>query len=264
MDTIFLVQLIISFFAAGIWITCTTLLAERLGSKLGGLIGNLPSTLLIGLLFVGIVKGTSFVSEAVPGVSVGMTLDTIFMFLFIVALNRFGLGISAGLSLIIWFGLAVFADYFNYSNLWINSAIYFIVTISAFYILERVIKIPSEKKSRKKYSIIQLSLRGVFAGSVVASVLVLSKFSGPFLVGIFTTFPAVLMSTMLILALSQSNKFAQATGKILLLSSSNIVVYGIAVHYFYPSFGLFWGTIISYLIAFLWIWIFRPLLHKLK
>jgi len=37
-DLVFLVKVIISFFVAGIWISAATLLAERMGSKIGGLI----------------------------------------------------------------------------------------------------------------------------------------------------------------------------------------------------------------------------------
>ena len=49
-DHFFVIKVLISFVVAGIWIAGATLLAERFGSKIGGLITNLPSNILISLI----------------------------------------------------------------------------------------------------------------------------------------------------------------------------------------------------------------------
>jgi hypothetical protein len=56
MDHAFLLKTVTSFLAGGIWIGASTLLAERLGSKKGGLVTNLPSTILVALVFVALAK----------------------------------------------------------------------------------------------------------------------------------------------------------------------------------------------------------------
>jgi hypothetical protein len=68
---------------------------------------------------------------------------------------------------------------------------------------------------------------------------------------------------MIILARNQNNEFARATGKILILSSSNIVIYGLAVFVTYPYIGIIPGTVISFLMAFIWIWIFLPVVQRI-
>jgi len=263
MDSLFISRVLLSFFIAGGWIALATLLAERLGSKLGGLITNLPSNILISLIFIALTQGTPFVKEAVPGIPIGMLIDTLFLLTFIILL-KYSLWISIVGSLFSWFIMAVIAVKVNYHQLYPNIAIYLIVTILSFMFLEKVIKISSLPQSAKKYSGVQILMRAFFAGGVVATVVLISKFFPPFVVGIFSAFPAVLLSTMVILALNQSREFARATGKILILSSTNIVVYGLAVYWSYPRYGIILGTFISFLLAVFWVWGFRPFIHKLS
>jgi hypothetical protein len=47
MDNIFLLKLALSFIVGSLWITMGTVLAERYGTKIGGLVAGLPSTILI-------------------------------------------------------------------------------------------------------------------------------------------------------------------------------------------------------------------------
>lgn len=262
MDNLFIIRVILSFFIAGIWIALATFLAERLGSKIGGLITNLPSNILVSMIFLAIIHDTSFVVATIPAIPVGMAIDTLFLFVFIVFL-RFGLLIASGSALFLWFILAVFATSYSFNNLLLNLIFYISVTLICFIVLECFFTIPSVKKSKKKYSSIQIIIRAAFAGGIVASVVVISKYFNPYIVGIFSTFPAVLLSTMIILTLNQNKKFARATGKILILSSSNIVVYSMAIYFTYPFYGIIYGTIISFIIAFIWIWLFLPIVKKI-
>ncbi len=263
MDNIFLLRTAVSFFIAGIWIAGATLLAEKLGSKIGGLITNLPSNILVSFVFIALVNDTAYVIDAVPGVPVGMALNTLFLFFFIILL-KYGVFLSSAFSLLIWLALAVLASFIRLENLVINIVIYVLITAAAFIFLEKVLKIQSAEKSAKKYSVVQILIRAAFAGAVVAAVIIMSKFFSPYIVGIIAAFPAVLLSTMIILAVNQNPGFARAAGKILVLSSSNIIVYVIAVYFTYSSIGLVFGTIISFICAFIWVWLFLPLVRKLS
>lgn len=260
---IFLIRVIASFFIAGIWIACATLLAERLGSKMGGLLTNLPSNILISLLFIALVNGIQYVVNTVPAIPLGMTIDTMFLFLFVICL-KYGLALSTIISLFSWFILAYAATLVRPENLFVNMIIYCIVTIVAFVVLDRFFEIKSVASNGKHYTGTQMLIRAFFAGSVVVAVIVISKLVNPYIVGIFSTFPAVLLSTMVILTINQNEEFARATGKVMVLSSSNIVVYGLALYVSYPRFGLVWGTIVSFLAAFIWVWLLHPIIRWIK
>jgi len=262
MDNFLIIRIIISFLIAGCWIAAATLLAERLGSKIGGLITNLPSNILISLIFIAMINGPTYVHHAVPTIPIGMAINTLFLFAFIVTL-KFGLAISTIFSLLVWLVLACGATFLDFKNFWMNILFYALITILAYITIDKTLKIPAVGKSARKYTKIQLLIRALFAGSVVSSVILIARFFNPYVVGIFSTFPAVLLSTMLILKINQNKEFAQATAKILILSSSNIVVYGLAVYFTFPAIGIIWGTIASFLFAFLWVWLLHPIVRRL-
>ena len=116
MDSLFISKVFVSFFIAGIWIATVTLLAEKLGSKLGGLFTNLPSNILISLLFVAFTNGNSYAIDSVPGIPIGMAINTIFLFVFIVTL-KYGLLLSTLASLGSWFIIAYAASQADFQNL---------------------------------------------------------------------------------------------------------------------------------------------------
>ncbi|PLX12759.1 MAG: hypothetical protein C0597_12575 [Marinilabiliales bacterium] len=262
MDSIFLFKVTSSFLIAGTWIALSTMLAERLGSKIGGLISNLPSNILVSLIFIALVNDVNYVASTVVSVPLGITICTMFMVVFIVLL-RFSLFKAISISLIFWFILAFLSSTLSLNNFFINILIAFITIFISVIFLEKVLKTPSIKNSKRKLSFPQFVSRIIFSGSIVASVVIISKFSTPYFVGIFATFPSMLLSTMIILSINQGKKFAQATGKILVLSLSNTVVYIIAVYFTYPKFGILFGTLISYTLSALWITFLYPLVRKL-
>jgi len=259
----FYLQVLLSFLIAGSWIAVLTLLAERFGSRVGGLIVNLPSNIMITLIFISLTQGIGFVQKMTPAIPVGMMIDSIFLVVFVLLL-RYNLLVSILGSLSSWLLLAVLANRFHWESLWINIANYFIVTIIAYLFIEFGWKIPERAKSRKRYTPGQLTIRTAFAGGIVGSVVLVSHFVPAYLTGIVSTFPAVLFSSMVILAVNQGREFAQATGKVMILSSSNIVIYVMGVYFTYPMMGIVAGTIVSFILAFLWVLLLSPVMKLVK
>jgi uncharacterized membrane protein (GlpM family) len=263
MENIFVLRVILSFVIAGIWIAFSTLLAERYGSKIGGLIANLPSNILISLIFITIVNDISYIQNMVVAIPIGLIVDTAFMLAFIVLL-RYNLIVSVIGSLLVWIGLAILLAGLELNNLLTNIVLFIIVTIIAIWFVEKGLKIPSMQNNRKKYSINQILFRALFGGSIVASIVVISKFCNPYFTGIFSAFPAMLLSTFVVLTLNQSKEFAMATGKVLVLSLTNILVYALLVKLTYPTLGIIIGTIVSYAGSAVWVWMLHPLVKKLN
>ena len=261
MQSIFAQQVLLSVVVAGSWISATTLLSERLGSRLGGMISNLPSTILVSLLFIGLTQGTVFAAETSVTVPLGMTLCTLFLFAFLLLIPR-GLPLALTGSLAVWAGFAILASYFQWVTRIQWTILYFIIAISTYWLAEKVIRIPSMPRNVKKYSPLKVLIRAVFAGSVVGSAVLVATSGNAFWTGIFATFPAVMLSSMVILTLSAGMHFARALGKIMLLASTNIVIYGFCAGYLFPLLGLAWGTLISFVIAATWVWLLKPLFDR--
>jgi hypothetical protein len=63
-DNIFLFKLLISFLAGSAWVVFATILADKYGPKVGGLVSGLPSTAIFILLFLALTQGTIFAVKA--------------------------------------------------------------------------------------------------------------------------------------------------------------------------------------------------------
>lgn len=258
----FILKVISSFLIAGSWIALSTLIAEKLGSKVGGLISNLPSNILVSLVFIALVNDIPYVTDAIISIPLGISICTLFLVVFIVAL-RFRLIIAVAISLLFWLMMAFIFSTFDLDSLLMNIFISLFIILISILFIEKVLKTPSIKNSGTQPTFQQFLLRVLFSGSIVASVVVISKYSNPYFTGIFSTFPAMLTSTMVILAINQGRSFAMATGKVLVLSLSNTVVFVIAIYLTYPVIGVLWGTIVSYSFSVIWIIFLYPLVRKL-
>jgi len=208
-----MIHILSSFILAGLWIAGATLLAERLGSRLGGLIANLPSNIVISYIFIALSGDIGYAASATSAVPVGMLIDTIFLLVLILALGR-GIVMAVLLSLASWLGLAWLAASVSVSTVWIT--------------------------------------------------VVLSHFLPSYWVGLVSTFPAVLLSSMVILTIAQGPAFARATGKVLVLSSTNIVVYALVIRWAYPVWGVWWGTLAGFAAAVVYVAGMRPLLERIS
>jgi hypothetical protein len=78
----------------------------------------------------------------------------------------------------------------------------------------------------------------------------LSKIGGPLLGGMFTMFPAMFASTILITYFSQGVEFSLATMKSAMLGAVSVVIYSLVVRFTYLPFGIFLGTLTAVAISF--------------
>lgn len=260
-SSLFLQQLGLSILVAGVWITAATMLSERMGTKVGGMLGNLPSTILTSLLFIGITQSPEFVAETTRTVPLGMFLSTLFLFTFI-SLAKRGLLIALPASLSAWVILAGLSSFFQDTPRIAWILLYSAAALGTYLLAEKVLNIPSLGKINKRYSMAQILFRALFAGSVVGASVVIARAGSPFWAGIFASFPAMMLSAMVILTRSAGAPFARATGKIMLLASTNIVVYSLVASLSFPALGIWWGTLVAYLAAALWVWFLKPLFDK--
>jgi len=102
LDQTFLIKLALSFLVGSIWITTVTMVAERFGSKIGGFIGGLPSTIVIALLFIGLSQSTEAASQAAVMIPLVMGINGFFILVYL-ALVHHGLIKALFAALVFWF-----------------------------------------------------------------------------------------------------------------------------------------------------------------
>jgi uncharacterized membrane protein (GlpM family) len=252
MDGYLWIRVLLAFTLAGSFIALLTLLAERFGSTVGGLIANLPSNILITMIFISLTQGNDFVHQMIPAIPVGLLINTFFLLTFILLLRLSLLTAIIG-SLAVWFIMALLANSLGMTHLWLNAILYIVITFLVWLWTEHRAGIPDMGRSGKRYTPGQMTVRALFAGSIVGGVVAIAHFVPAYLTGIVSTFPAVLFSTVVILTVSQGSDFARATGKVMILSLTNILIFVITVYYSFPLIGVVGGTLVSVVLAVGWV-----------
>ena len=120
--------------------------------------------------------------------------------------------------LLVWFVVQCLVVNWNVNTLALTIPLGLGLTAFSYYFLEYVLKVHSHAKVAVRYSIGQLLGRAGFSGGMIAFAVVMSKVGGPTWGGIFSAFPAVMTSTLVIMCTSVDVPFARAVIKPLVLS----------------------------------------------
>lgn len=246
----FWLKALFSVVVGGGWITIATILAEKYGSKLGGVIAGLPSTSFIAYLFLSWTEGIAFTAEATKIAPYSLGVTTLFIVVYVALLRRFHFWIALWGSLLFWFLGILGISLLPYGNILVGTCFFIISFGLACYFLERVFHIPSHGQKNLEYTSRDILLRAGVGGGIIFFALVLAKYSGAFWGGAFALFPALMTATMIITYYDHGKEFSAAILKVIAYSgSSTVLIYSLGVGYFYPLCGVFYGTVLSFILS---------------
>jgi len=126
--------------------------------------------------------------------------------------------------------------------------LYFISVLVIFFTLERLLDMKSRGSVKIKYTPGKIMFRGLLAGLIIGTTVVLSNI-GEVISGIFSVFPAIFLSTMLITLREHGASFSAGISKSMILGSQTVMLYAVCVHFLYPVIGTLWGTLLAYAIS---------------
>jgi len=92
-------------------------------------------------------------------------------------------------------------------------------------------------------------LRVLLAGSLIAVAVIIARITGTFVGGFFSSFPVIVVSTLIILDHKRGKNLMIATAKAMPYGSLGTVAFLVAFHWLVPDFGLLGGIITSYIIS---------------
>jgi hypothetical protein len=249
MDSTFWLKLGLGFVLGGAWVTMSTISAERFGSKIGGLIGGLPSTVVLTLLFIGLTQSPQVAADATIIIPLSMSATGLFMVVFLFFARR-GLAVGLSIAFLIWFALASLLVRLELRNAWLPILGWIILAVVFFLDVEKVMQIPSRIMGKVHYTPSQIAYRALFGGAVIAFAVLMGKIGGPLFGGVFSTFPAMFFSTLVITYRMGGADFSRAIGKSLLMSGMvTVPIYALAVGFLYPRVGMGIGTLFALLLA---------------
>lgn len=245
MDAVFLLKLGLSFIIGSLWVSITTLSAERFGSKVGGLIGGLPSTVVIALLFIGLTQSPMQAAQTTTVMPLAQGLNGLFVLTFMTFIRR---GLWAGLAsaMFVWLMQSTLLYLIKINAFWVSIVGWLTLLAFCSVALVKWMNVPAVGRVQVSYPPDQIIWRALFGGAVIALAVLMGKLGSPLLGGIFGSFPAMFLTTLVITYKTSGAGFSRAVGKSLLISGLiNVPIYEILVRYLYPPLGLAAGTVIA-------------------
>ncbi len=247
-------QLFLSFFVGGFFVAFQTLLAERAGHRWRGVVLSIPSTLALGLFFIGLIKTPQSVKEAVSIVPIAEAGVFFFVTAFVL-LVRFGLLVSMTAAVFLWALTASIVLHFPPAD-FIHSVFYGLIAILLAYFL--LYTVPTKGKLQAfPINTHNVLIRALVGGTVIFTTVLLSKILGPIWGGLFSVFPAVFASTFVIYYHAHGKESIPLVGKGLFFPGSiGFMVYAAVAGWAFPEFGIWVGTLLAYMavVLFLALW----------
>jgi hypothetical protein len=239
----FLLQLALSFLVGGGWIAATTALAERLGSKVGGLLVTLPSTILVGLFFVGVTQGSGAVVRLTTALPANVTTSVMLLVAFAAA-YRYGrlAAYAAGYSA--WLLLGLTWVLLQIPSIWLALAPALLMLITGVAFFRRR---PHMRLARVSFSVRAMLLRYLLAGSVVTAAVLCSHLLGPFWGALFASFPAAFTGTLMVLEPAHGIDFTAAVARTMCQGLGVNLVFLIVIYLATPATGFIAGIGLAYI-----------------
>jgi len=241
-------QVFIPFILSALVVIIVMYIAENYGSKAGGILGTIPSTIVVAFVFIAYSKGTNFASDAAAVVPAELSINVIFLFVFSLLVHRSTI-LAFIVTFIVWGFLSSLLVVFQMDYIVVSILLYLSSVLIVFLFLEKIVKIRSIGKVKIHYTTKKIIFRGFLAGIVIVIAVLLSNV-GSIISGIFSVFPAILSSTMLISVKEHGPDFAAGMAKSMVLGLSSVATYATVIHLLYPSYGIIVGSIIAFVISF--------------
>jgi len=232
-DLAFILMLALRMAVAATFVVTASVIAERSGPVIGALVATLPISAGPSYLFLARDHDAAFIAEGALA-SLPVNAATVFLGLtYVVLAQRRNAVVSAGGAVVVWITLVALERMLPWSLTGglIANAVAFAICLP---LLRRFRHVRMPLITRRWYDI---PLRAALVATLVATVVTLSRWVGPYVSGTIALFPVVFTSMMLIL---HPRIGGPATAAVLANSGWGLIGLGIAIavlHLAAPRFG---------------------------
>ncbi len=244
---------------AGVVAIGATVAVERFGGRLGGVLSALPTTIVPASLGLAAAGSGADLRDAMAVVPVGMALNAAFLWLWRVIPPRLPatslrrrLAMMALLSVSAWLVAAVTtvlgADALMARG--IPASALGAVAAVGLMVFGIVLcqDLPPAPKGSRRVSPLTLLMRGVLAATAIGVAIALAHIIGPVAAGVASVFPAIFLTTMVSLWISQGEAVPLGAIGPIVLGSSAVSVYALVAATVMPSLGAP-GAVIAWVVA---------------
>ena len=239
----FALKVIASFLVGGAYVALVTYVSEHINPRMGGVLAGLPSTALIGLLFIALTQNDAAAVKAGVAIPAGFGFTTLVVAAYVEFRNNHGIVGAMARSIGLWLILAALVFSLLPKSLLLATIIFMICFVIAALSLERV-KVESSR--RIAISRQELVTRTLVAGTLIAISIIMAKVLGAFIGGIVSSFPVIVITSLTMLDHKRGENLMASTAKTMPFGSLGTVAFLIGFHFLVPRWGLLVGMVLSY------------------
>ena len=234
-----------------------SLIAERAGPRIAGIVSGYPLGAAISLYFIGLEIGPAFAARSAFYTAAGLAATVAFVGGYLLGLNYVEgrhrvtalllplLPALAAYGLAAW-GLSVIPI------TWLSAPL---IAIVSMVLASRVFRAIPDAAIREK---IQLGLsvtllRAVFAAFVILAITTAAQVVGPQWAGLFSAFPITMLPLLVIIQFTYQPSHVRTIIKNVPRGLGSLLVYALVVAVTYARLGIAWGTVLGYLAATLYL-----------
>ncbi len=258
MSAILLLQVVSAFVLGGLFTTFLTLVTERSPRQIAGIFMALPTTVVFTFFFLGWVAGKNVFDTIAPTTVLSLSSSMLFLGSYI-SLSRIykrlqlPLAIEMALTYIsaicIWFALGLLIALLKFHNLPVAIGIYTLTNLAIYQLLTAIAhKSPDHHIIR--YTTKQKIMRMLFVGTVLGTMVAVTKLISPFWGGVLSMFPAVFSVSLLLFHYYHGTDGLAALVQKAPIGNWAVLVYVLCAVIFFPKTGIIWGTLICLIISF--------------
>ncbi|HEX2022380.1 MAG TPA: DUF3147 family protein [Candidatus Thermoplasmatota archaeon] len=240
----FLLRVALSIVLGGLAVALFTAAAERMGSRVGGLLLSFPVKVTIALLLIGLNEGALFAAHAAAQVPVGIGVNVVFLAATALLVRRLRPWPALLAALSLWLVAGLLAVLLPAGS--IAQALLWWLAPAA-VALALLAGLPGVRGDRRPKAVDRFGWRGLLAraagaGAIVGLSIVLARVAGPVLGGLASVFPSGWITTMVILTRGHGPEFTGATVRVMVTGSAAPVAFGVTCALAMPAWGAVAGV----------------------
>lgn len=236
-----------------------SLLAEYVSPRVAGILSGYPTGSAITLFFFGLELGPQFASDSAIFNMIGMTASLSFVYFYYVSskyFNKYSILLSSLFSILGYF-LVIYVLHFIQLNKFIAILIPIVFAFLYIYLFKNIKNIIIENKVKLDFKI--LFMRAFFSALIILFITSIPKFVGSTWAGLFSAFPTTLFPLILIVHFTYSKEHVHTIIKNVPIGMFSLIIYSLLISIAYPLYGIYWGTLLSFGAATIYLIIYSQL-----
>ena len=246
-------QILLAALLAGLVAIAVTVAIEKFGGLIGGILGTIPTTIVPAAAFIWLADPTNSVFQSAMGmVPVGMLLNAIFLWLWravppLIPNWTFGkrLATITIANLSVWFtGAAISVSLFSdEAPMTVGLAALLVGLILGLWITLEHRHAP---RGQNRVGPVTLAMRGVAAATAIGVAVWFSQLGSPLLAGMASVFPAIFLTSMVALWISQGEDVPSGAVGPMMLGAMSVSFYALLATHTLPEYGVIVGSILTW------------------